>query len=291
MPLPAAGGALPSPRGPGDPVISRLSKTTSPRAKPSLSFDQRAIGLTAAAPDRSPVEVGAGRRQAGWSARALGREGLEHAQIGALEAERNAGKVGEPNSRLHAADLAFRGIAVCKQAIVPEASRACVVLAPAFDIVHFEAVALQIGNRHRDMVELPAGKDVTDHGQGLGRPFAEMPVVTFRPPRDRMVQVKPARLEQAIDGLKISRMVGKADVLEHPDGSNPVIFSAQCRIVGELDARQTDDLIGRGCELLLGQCDAVGADAMMSRRMTNQGAPAATDVEKRISRLEPKVAG
>ena len=54
------------------------------------------------------------------------------------------------------------------------------MLAPAFDVVHLEAVALQVGDRRADVIELAAGKDVAVERAELGAVLAaERAVVAF----------------------------------------------------------------------------------------------------------------
>src|SRR5579862_7144236 len=98
---------------------------------------------------------------------------------------------------------------------MPEPGRAHVVFAPAFDIVHLEVVELEIGDGHADMVQLATWKDVAADGRGRGRipAAASKALEAFRAKRDRVMKIKPARLQQAIDGLKIGRMVGDSDML------------------------------------------------------------------------------
>src|SRR6516165_12507713 len=81
--------------------------------------------------------------------------------------DRDHREIGDPESHLLTADLALRSFAVRRKAIVPEARGARVMFAPGLEVVHLKAVKLQVGNRHADMIEFAAGKDVAaDRGGG-----------------------------------------------------------------------------------------------------------------------------
>ena len=83
-------------------------------------------------------------------------------------------------------------------------------------------------------------------------------------------------------------------MLEHADRGDLVELAVEPRIVLEFDghpvlqAEPRDLLLGIG-ELLLGERDAVGANAVVLRGV-NERAPAAADVEKALVRLEPQLA-
>src|SRR5262249_61125997 len=90
------------------------------------------------------------------------------------------------------------------------------------DIVNLEAVALQIGNRHADVVELATRKNVAPYRSGRLRLLFARALVRGRPERDGMMKVEPARLQQPVDGLEIRRVIRHPDMLEHADRGNLV---------------------------------------------------------------------
>src|SRR5579863_7825646 len=109
------------------------------------------------------------------------------------------------------------------------------------------------------------------------------------------MEIKPARLQQAIDGLKISRMVGDADMLEHADRGNLVELAFDKRVITQLDRYSVPeskmrDLFPRIGELLFRESHPVGANAVIFGSVTDQRAPAAADVEQSLVRLEPQFA-
>ena len=70
------------------------------------------------------------------------------------------------------------------------------------------------------MIEFAAWKNIAaDRGRGGCIPpaAAAKALEALRAQRDRMMKIEPARLQQAIDGLEVGRMVGIADLLEHAD--------------------------------------------------------------------------
>src|SRR5271163_1284606 len=94
-----------------------------------------------------PVQIRPRRRQAARAFRALRDQRLKDAAIAALEGERAGGEIGEIDARLHFADFAARFLVTRGEPVVPEAAGALIVLAPALDIVHLEAVRLEIEDR------------------------------------------------------------------------------------------------------------------------------------------------
>src|ERR1700760_1535932 len=98
------------------------------------------------------------------------------------------------------------------------------MLAPRFDVVHLEIIRLEIGDRHAQMIQFAARENIAAN-RGRSRsvtPAAAKTLETFRTQRDRVMKVQAARLEQAINGLEIGRIVRNADLLEHPDGRDLV---------------------------------------------------------------------
>ena len=88
---------------------------------------------------------------------------------------------------------------------MPEPGRSGVMLAPRLDVMHLEAIALEIRDRHAEVIELAAWKDVAQRSPWLRAAFAATALVVARSAtRDRMVQVKPAR-PAAADGWSGNR--------------------------------------------------------------------------------------
>src|SRR5436190_9051400 len=105
------------------------------------------------------------------------------------------------------------------------------MLAPGLDVMHLKARTFEIGCRHADMVEFAAGKNVARNGDGL-RPLSEKSfAIRLGGARNRMVQIKPLRLQQAMDGLEIGLVVGKSDMFEHADGCNLVEAAFEARVI------------------------------------------------------------
>ena len=81
---------------------------------------------------------------------------------------------------------------VGQQAIVPQVRGASVMLAPALDVMHLEAVALKIRGRHPDVVKFAAGKDIAGHRAGFLAVIAhEFAIGAFRRARDGVMQINP----------------------------------------------------------------------------------------------------
>src|SRR5215218_3459430 len=243
----------------------------------------------------SAVQVGPRRRQARGAALAPRRQRLVEADAAALEGDRAAGQIHEPDPRLDLADLGDRLIVVCEQAVVPEPAGALVVLAPALDVVDLEAVALEALDRVADVVELAARKDVAGQDCELGPFLQEHLVGALRRTGDGMVEEEAVALQHALDGRIVFRVVFPADVLLDADRRHLVELALDRRVVLELDpdlALETEalDLLLRVGDLLLGQRDAVGGDAVMLGRVAGQRAPAAADVEERLAGLEAQLA-
>ena len=125
----------------------------------------------------SHVKMRARWGKAGRSARALRCERLKNGHRGSLETKRAACQIGEPQPGLYTANLTLRGLAVCIQAVMPKASRAGIVLAPAFHIMHLKSVPLEICDRHGEMVDVSAWEDVALKCRMLGCFLAKALVV------------------------------------------------------------------------------------------------------------------
>jgi hypothetical protein len=57
------------------------------------------------------------------------------------------------------------------------------------------------------MIELTTGKNIAPNRGGRLRSLILTPFVRRRTERDRVVEVEPARLQQAVDGLEIRRVM------------------------------------------------------------------------------------
>src|SRR5689334_8919507 len=185
---------------------------------------------------RSAIEIGARQRQPGGAALAFRRQRLEDADPAAIEADRHACKIDEPQPGLHRADLALGGGLVRQQAIVPQPRGARVVLAPALDIMNLEAISLQVRDRHSDVIEFAAGENVAADCKGLLAVAAEeLAIGALRRPRDGVMQIEPGGLEQPMDGPEIARVVFAADVLEHADRRDLVELAVEAGIILQFD--------------------------------------------------------
>jgi len=85
-----------------------------------------------------------------------------------------------------------------------------------------EAVALQIGDRHAEMIELAAGEDVAGERLVFGLQLAEGFFAALGAPRDGVVEIEPTWPEQAMHGAEIGRVVLDPHMLEHADGGDLV---------------------------------------------------------------------
>ena len=101
--------------------------------------------------------------------------------------------------------------------------------------------------------------------------------------------------QQLLHLLHVAGNVLQPDVLVHADGGDLVELPRHHRIVLQLDrhpvleAEALDLLPGEG-ELLLRQRDAVRGDAVVLRRVADEPAPAAADVEEALARLQAQLA-
>ena len=109
------------------------------------------------------------------------------------KAMETAGEISQPQPGLVAADFALRGFTVCQQAVMPEPAGARVMLAPGFDVMHFETAAFEIGRRHADMVKLAAGEDVTRERDRLRPLPAKAFSIRLGRARDGVMQIKALR--------------------------------------------------------------------------------------------------
>src|SRR5690606_5814433 len=90
-------------------------------------------------------------------------------------------------------------------------------------------------------------------------------------------------------------IVGDPDVLVHADAGDFVVAALERHVVGERDGHpileaQTRDPGLRVIVLRLRQGHAVGANAIVLRRMAQERAPAAADVEEGLARTQPQLA-
>src|SRR5579872_693506 len=84
-------------------------------------------------------------------------------------------------------------------------------------------------------------------------------------------------------------------MLEHTDRSNLVEAAFDERIVAQLDRHlvlktEPGNLFRGVSELLLGLSYTMGADAIVRGSVTDEGAPAAADVEQGVGWLQPQFA-
>src|ERR1700738_648777 len=119
---------------------------------------------------------------------------------------------------------------------MPQPRGACVMHAPGLDVVHLKTLPFQIRDRHPDVIEIAAGKDVApDRLRFLAVVAEELAIGAFGRPGDRVMKVEPTRFEQAVDGRKVALVVRVSDMLEHANGRDLVEAAVQARIILELD--------------------------------------------------------
>src|SRR4051812_38301393 len=95
----------------------------------------KARGATSPKVDRDrsrkslPIQIRPCRRQAAWPPRPLGCDRLEDLRRGALEGDRAAGEIKQPEPRLRLAHFGDRLVETCLQALGPQAAGARIMLA------------------------------------------------------------------------------------------------------------------------------------------------------------------
>ena len=146
------------------------------------------------------------------------------------------------------------------------------------------------------MIELPAGEDVA-HQRPIFRPhLAELRIGPPRGARDGVVQIEPPGPQEPMHRLEIGLVIVDADSLEHADGGDRVeTLGFQIIVVDDLHAdllgeAARGDLFARQRRLLHREGHAHRLNAIMLRRMADQRAPAAADVEMPGARLEAQFA-
>src|SRR4051812_28303326 len=108
------------------------------------------------------------------------------------------------------------------------------MFAPAFDIMHLKALALQIGGAHANVVELTTGKNVAGD-RDLFRPLlAKRFVGAFGGTSDGVVEVESVRREQTSHRGKISWVIVDTDVFEHADRGGLVELPVEGAVVPQL---------------------------------------------------------
>src|SRR5215218_4520139 len=126
------------------------------------------------------IEMSPRRRQPRRPTRALRYQRLVDPDRPALEGERAAREVEEPQARRFRPDLGLGFRAMRIQVLPPQPGGAPVVLAPGLDVVHLEAEALEIRDRHAEMIELPAREDVARQRPVFGLELAEGAIRALR---------------------------------------------------------------------------------------------------------------
>ena len=110
------------------------------------------------------------------------------------------------------------------------------------------------------------------------------------------MQIEPAGPQEAMDRLEIGLVIVDANSLEHADGGDGVeTLGFQIIVVDDLHAHLVGeaargDLFARQRRLLHRESDAQSLNAIMLRRMADQRAPAAADVQMPRARLEAQFA-
>ncbi len=156
------------------------------------------------------------------------------------------------------------------------------MLPQRLDVTDLEAGLLQPGNGGTDRGELAVREDVAvDEGAGAVR-FSGMVGAAG----DLVVEQPAAGHEQPVQTLGVDAVLLGADVLGHPDagdrverpvGDLPVVLEPDLDPVGQAGLLQP----GAGQrDLLPGDGDADGGDAVVRGRVQQQRSPAAADVQQ-----------
>lgn len=216
------------------------------------------------------------------------QHGLEDRDLVGVKGMCAAGQVDAPDAVLLLADHRADGVAVGLEALGPVLKRARIVAAQAFDVKRFQATVLRGGERQRDMRQFALREDVAiDEIAATHRGLAAVGVGGG----DAVVHGDTAIGQQVVDAAEVPRQVLAPDVLEHADAGDAVELAGEVAVVLDADF----DLVlqpggahafGGEVVLVLRQCHAQTARAVLLRRAQHQRPPAAADVEQRLPRLQ-----
>jgi hypothetical protein len=116
-----------------------------------------------------------------------------------LKRERATGQVCQPQSDFDAADLAFGSRSVGEQPIMPEPGGSRVMLAPALNALHFEAIAGDVRYRHAEVINLSPRKDISSEREMFRPEALATSIIAWRVAHNSVVKIKSARPEEPVD--------------------------------------------------------------------------------------------
>src|SRR6202158_2090612 len=222
------------------------------------------------------------------------REHLEDRQPATLECVSRARKVNPPDAEFFLADFATGSVGVGLEPVDPMPEGACVMLAQAFRVDDFQSFRRQTLHDSGNMHELAAGKDV------FLDEIADTAAQAFRAElilRDAVVENPSSGLEGAVYFPEVAREIMLADMLEHADAGDLVVrgVSRQIGVIEQLHPyapaqAQLGDLRADVVVLILRERNAGGVDAVVLGGPEDQGAPAASNIEEFIARLQAELA-
>src|SRR4029453_6731573 len=247
------------------------------------------ILVSADSSSRSAVEIRPCWRQLGAAfGGVLAGHDLINAGRVVVEGERDAGQVGHPEAIALGADHANGLVLAGRQPPAPVPCGQVIVLAPIFDVVHFEAARFEGLACVADVVELAAGKNVLENQPLLGADAAETGLCPFSRAGDAMVEEDATIAEERINLAEIDWVVLDADVLVHADAGDFVVLAVERGVVTQLDLHpvfqtQAADLFSSEIELRLRERHAVGSPTVALGRMAHEASPAPAHSEHALA--------
>src|SRR5829696_2577834 len=268
-------------------AITRISSAWSSRSR---TLSERASGLSAAAPaatrrrvatlSLSPVSHGLGVAQPA-------EDLVDRSEVD-LEAVAGGAQIEPPDAQPLGAGQLLGPLDVLVEVADPMAERLGVVGAELLDVPADEPGALQRQHHAGDVRRLAVGEDVAL------RERAALDVAVLKA-RDAVVEEAAARPEHRAELLGVDIDLRLADVLDHPDRRDRVeVLAGELAVVLDADLDLVGDtrllhLLARELGLVLGQRDSYRFDAVALRRVDDEAAPAAADVQDPLSRLEAEL--
>src|SRR5829696_6117760 len=264
--------------------VGAITRISSAWSKRSRTLSERASGLSAAAPaatrrrvatlSLSPVSHGLGVAQPA-------EDLVDRSEVD-LEAVAGGAQIEPPDAQPLGAGQLLGPLDVLVEVADPVAERLGVIGAELLDVPADESCALQRQHHARDMGRLPVGEDVA-----LGeRTALDVPVLR---PRDAVVEQPAAGFQHRGELVGVDIDLRLADVLDHPDRRDRVeVLAGELAVVLDADLDLVGDtrllhLLARELSLVLGQRDPYRFDAVALRRVDDEAAPAAADVENALA--------
>ena len=106
---------------------------------------------------------------------------------------------------------------------------------PAFHIMHFKTVTLQIADRHTQVIQFPTRKNITGERCIFLGVFREGFVIALGRAGDGVVQIKAAGAQQAINRGKLGGVIRDTHLFEHADGGDFIELPLHFGVVLQLD--------------------------------------------------------